>query len=240
MLASDAIKAALREGNLISISATPTDAQNTEGLTLLNGILAATPGWAAGGELADLNYGGTYDESAVTTTYLPADVRLVLNLSAAASLNLHPKPYDGQRLALVDSGNNLATYNLVLSGNGRTIEGAATLTLSTSGSTRQWLYRADLGDWKRLTDLVLADSLPFPSEFDQYFAVLLAMRMNPRYGQELQQGSALWLEQMSNQLEARYRKPRPPAELGTAGLLGGSPSFLGTQADFNAGRVWPI
>lgn len=218
--ASETITAALREGNLLGINATPSTAQQTEGLVRLNSLLLATVGNEAGEELRDFQVGGYYDQSQSFTEYLPENTRLVCNLEAGRTLKLHPQPYDGQRLAVADASGNFATNNLVLDGNGRRIEGAATLTLSTNEQARQWIYRGDLGEWKTVTELILTDDLPFPVEFDDYFTILLSMRLNPRYGQELQQGSAAWLDQMANRLESRYRKPRRVQDWGSLGLLG--------------------
>lgn len=237
--ALEVITAAYRESNLLGINASPSTAQQTEGLTLLNSVLLASVGFEVGEELTDLNVGGTYDDSQAIAEFVPENARLVLNLASARSFKLHPRPYEGQRLAVADAGNNLATYNLTLDGYGRLIEGAATLALSTDGEARQWIYRADLGDWKRLTSLALADSLPFPIEFDDYFRILLAMRLNPRYGQELQQGSAMWLNTISTQFEARYRRPRPTQDWGTPGLLGQrGRAYGGSSATFSRGRAW--
>lgn len=237
MLASEAVTAALREGNLLGINATASTAQLAEGLTLLNSVLLASVGYEAGEELADLNIGGTFDQSALVTQYVPENARLVLNISGARTLYLHPQPYEGQRVAVADAGNNLATYNLTLNGNGRRIEGATTVVLSTNSLSRQWFYRADLGQWKQLTSLALSDALPFPAEFDDYFRILLAMRLNPRYGQELAQGSAVYLNSISSQLEARYRKPRRPQDWGSLGLLN---QRRGTLAAPSSVFGWPF
>lgn len=218
-LASEAIDRAYREVNLIAAGANAPTVQQTEALTLLNGILSATFGFAAGEELRDLNIGGEYDESWALNTYAPENVRLVLNLGAARTISLHPQPYEGQRLAVADAGANLATYPLTLDGNGRRIETTATLVLNTSSLAAQWFYRADTGNWQRLELLEVGDDLPFPVEFDDYFVILLAMRLSPRHGRELMQSSAVWLDSMSTQLQARYRRPRPVQDWGSLGLL---------------------
>lgn len=221
-IASEVITAAYREGNLLSINASPTTAQQTEGLSRLNSLLPSVLGQEVGQELFSLTIGGEYDQGDLLPDYLPENVRLVLNVAGAKTYKLHPNPYDGQRVAIVDAADNLTTYNVTLNGNGRKIEGAATKVLSTNGQTREWFYRADLGDWKPLTSLALTDSIPFPAEFDDYFIILLSMRLNPLYGQELQVTSAQWLQSMASRLEARYRRPRDIQDWGSLGLLGQS------------------
>lgn len=202
--------------------ASVSSTQETEALTLLNSILPATLGFAAGEELRDLNIGGEFDQSWAADCHVPENTRLVLNLSAARTVELSPWPYEGQRFAVADAGANLATYNLIVDGNGRRIETTATVTLSTSSLSRQWFYRGDTANWQRLDGLVAADTMPFPTEFDDYFIILLAMRLNPRHGRDLAQASAAYLGTMTTQMEARYRRPRPVQDWGSLGLLGES------------------
>jgi hypothetical protein len=234
-LASVAIKRAYRTSNLIPLVATPSDNQIAEALPLLNEQILSALGFEAGQELCDLTIGGEFDQSFRCGQWVPENARLVLNLSGATTLKLHPSPYEGQRLAVADAGNNLATHNLILDGNGRTIEGASTLTLSTSGDTRQWIYRADTANWVKITALVIDatptdDPLPFPQEFDGFFVKRLAMELNPSYGQSLSAETIASLTRIEGKLRARYRRPRPKQELGTLGLMG--------QRGFTAGESW--
>ena len=237
-LASDIIQRAYREGNIIPLNATPNADQVSEALPLLNEQFLAALGFEAGEELSDLNIGGQFDQSAWCSTYVPANARLILNLGGALSFNLEPWPYEGQRLAIADAGDNLATYNLTLNGNGRLIEGSSSLVLSTSGDTRQWLYRADTANWVKMTALASGDAMPFPQEFDSFFTTRLAMRLNPRYGQTLSPATVAELSKIEGKLRARYRKPRPVQDM-PRGLLNGRRGAFGlTQADFNAGRTF--
>lgn len=236
-LASDIIQAAYRESNLIAIVATPNTNETNEALGRLNGLILSTIGNEAGEELRDLNIGGSFDQSSYCSQWVPANARLILNLTAAVSYNLHPEPYEGQRLAMVDVGGNLATRNLTLTGNGRKIEGGASLVLSTNGMDRQWMFRADVANWVKLTSLASSDAMPFPTEFDDYFIVSLALRLNPRHGAALSQESQAALAQQKTQIRARYRRPRPTQDTGSLGLLGQrGNAFNPSTADFNAGR----
>lgn len=238
-LASDIITRAHRESNLIPLVGTPNANQQTEALPLLNEQLLAAIGFEAGVDIGDLNIGGEFDQSSYCSQWVPADARLVLNLGGATNYKLDPQPYDGQRLAVADAASNLATYNLTLSGNGRKIEGAASITLNVNGDTRQWLYRADTANWVKINALVAADAMPLPQEFDSFFVTRLAMRINPRYGQSLGQATLTELTNIERKLRARYRKPRPVQDSGSLGLLGQRRGQFGlSQADFNAGRSW--
>lgn len=204
-LVSDIIRRAHRESNLIPLGATPSAAQITEALELFNTLIMSTVGNEVGDELSDFNYGGTYDQSSWLNQWVPDNLRLIFNLTAAVSLNTDPYPYEGQRLAFVDAKNNLATYNVTLNGSGRLIEGATTLTLNTNGETRQWIYRADIGSWTKIATLLSSDAMPFPVEFDDYFAVMLGLRINPRYGQELSTSTFEALKRTRGQIRSRYR-----------------------------------
>ena len=217
---SEICRKAYREINMLGIKASMITEQEDEALELLNTLIPSTLGSEIGEELRDFQVGGTYDQTTGWTEYLPENTRLVCNISSGRTLKLHPMPYDGQRLAVVDASGNFATNNLVLDGNGRTIESASTKTLSTNSQTREWFYRADLGDWKAVTDLALADDMPFPVEFNDFWRILLAARLSSRYDQELNQSSMMWLDQMANRLDARYRRPRRVQDWGSLGLLG--------------------
>lgn len=219
-LLSDIIRAAYRETNLIAKVSDPDENEMVEGLDRLNVILASLMGSEIGLGLNDLAIGGDLDRSSSVTEFLPEDVRLVLNLSASQSFKLHPQPRDGARLTIVDGLATVGTYTVALDGNGRLVEGAANLDILTSDDLGQWMYRADLANWVRLAELGEGDDMPFPGEFDDYFVVKLAMRLNPRHGAPLAQESQAALQDAQQRLQARYRKPRPAQELGTLGLMG--------------------
>ena len=211
-LVSDIIQQAYRESNLIALGATYSTNQGTEAVKRLNVLVLSVLGQEAGCKLSDVLVGdsnvtddgnsSTWDED----TPLPANSRIVANLESATELLLPVTPEDGARLAVIDASANLATYNLTLTGNGRLIESATSLVLSTDSLARQWFYRADLGDWRRVTDFVEADEFPFPPEFDDYFVTLLAMRLNPRYGRTLGEESAAALSKARTAFRNRYRQ----------------------------------
>ncbi len=219
-LVGDIITAAYRESNLIPVVATPTSWQQAEALGRLNTTVSSTVGFEVGKELKDITVGGQFDQSSLLTSWIPENVRLVLNLSSSLTLNLDPRPYEGQRFAIVDVLNNLSTASLTLNGNGRTLELDTSEVFDSDGFYGQWLYRADIANWTRISDLAIDDDLPFPSEFDDYFIVSLALRINPRFAQSLSQESAMALQRQREQIRARYRRPRRPQDTGTLGLFG--------------------
>lgn len=234
-LVSSIIKRAYRKTNLIPLVGSPNANQTTEALEMLNSLLLSSLGNEAGEELVPLNFGGNYsehDQSPVCDRWLPNNTRLMLNLTAADAVDLDPYPYEGQRFAITDMGENLATRNFTLNGNGHLIEGATTLVLSTNGMTAQWMYRSDAG-WVRMEELEAADNMPFPAEFDMYFVVSLALQINPQYGQELSSADFEMLRRARSQLRARYRN-RKGEMLPDFGLV--DPYDLYTYSDsFNYG-----
>lgn len=225
-LVSDIIQQAYRDGNLIPIGATVTSAESTEGLKRLQVLILSVLGHEGGEKLSAFPVGNNnvtnptdWVPTVNSTDYLPLNVRVVANLEAAQTLYLNPKPQDGSRLAVIDASANFATYNLTLNGNGRKVDGGTTDVLSTNSQSIQYFYRADLGDWKVITTLATSDEMPFPEEFDDFFVILLAMRLNPRNSQPMSQESAAMLERAREQFRSRYSQIiNTPADLGVLNL----------------------
>jgi hypothetical protein len=207
-LASSIITDAYRESNIIPAGNSPTTTQQTEALGKLNTLILSTIGNEAGDGFDDYNIGGTTDQSNYLLNYIPANARVLLNLTGGKSYKLHPNPFEGQRLGIVDVIGNLATYPVTLDGNGRNIEGTPTLVLNVNSDNRQWMYRADIGQWVKITTLLYTDTIPFPQEFDDYFITMLAMRLNPRYGQSLAAESQETLKRSRSLLRDRYHAYR--------------------------------
>lgn len=228
---------AYRESNIIPMGVSPNTNQQTEALARLNSLVLSTIGNEVGDALDDLNIGGNYDQSSLTDEFIPDNARLVLNLSAADTLKLHPSPIEGQRVSVVDAKDNLATYNLTIDGNGRQIEGASSVVLNVNGETRQWMYRADLGEWVKISALLIGDALPFPQEFDDYFITMLAMRLNPRYGQALSNETMLAMRRARSQLRARYHAWRQiRSDLDTRGFHNDPQNWSSRPNEFKTGR----
>jgi hypothetical protein len=239
-LVSSIITQAYRESNLIAVGTTPTANHIAEALDRLNSIVMSTIGNEVGDPLIDVTVGGTYDESEVLSPWVPKNTRLLLNLTAAETYYLHPNPKNGQRFALADIDNNLSTYNVIINGNGRSIEAAATLTLATNGLARQWMYRGDTGNWVRVATLTSSDQLPFPEDFDDYFITMLALRINPRISQQMSAESLKALSRSRSQLNARYNVPYEiEPDLNMRNSLSQKRRTNTTGDDFNTGRVYP-
>lgn len=249
-LVSDIIRDAYRESNLIAISADPTSAEQTEGLRLLNRFVSSVYGLEDGEGLQPILVGrnnisrpsGYPDYNQVpdeTDWFVPANSRLILNLTSAQSVYLDPNPEDGARFSVQDKSGNLATYNLTVYGNGRTIASATSVTLSTNSLNRDYTYRAESGDWTVVSPLIAADTFPFPTEFEDLFVIGLAIRLNPRHAVELDSQSEIVYQRLMRSFKARYRQHNEVgAELGLLKTTGYRHSSDGRKnhRDFDAGR----
>lgn len=207
---------AFRENNITDPEESISSAQFTEAVTRLKRIIERVYGKEIGEDFEQLSYGSNNASNSfarafnreinVRNTYLPSNVRIMLNLTSSAEINLDPNPEDGARLALVDVSGNLSTNNLTINGNGRNIEGSTSVVLNTDSLNAEWFYRADLGNWVRVSSLTEASEMPFPTKFDDYFIIRLAMRLNPRYGAETRQETMMELQSVLKQLRAQYRQ----------------------------------
>lgn len=214
-LVSEIITQSLRESNVIAISASPTPDEATEALDRLQSVVLSVLGNEIGYVLEDWNVATATSIlkpsgfAAPTSGFtVNPQSRLICNLTEETTLNLDPQPQDGQRLAIVDAKNNFSTFNLILNGNGRLIEGSTSQTISTDLTRKQWVYRSDQSNWVTVDPITSGGEMPFPEEFDDYFIILLAMRLNPRFGRPLTEESALRMKQQHEQLLMRYNQSR--------------------------------
>lgn len=251
-LVSDIITDAFRQSNLIALGTTPTTAENTEALRYVNRIVKSVLGNEVGDPLTSFPLGKSqivrpsnfpsWNQNPGSDWVVPRNIRLNVNLTAALTVYLNPMPNDGCRFAVSDAVNTLGTYPLTVMGNGRFIEGAATLVLNTPGTETEWVFRADTGNWQKVTPLLLADTFPFPEEFDDFFIVLLALKINPSNGLQLDPQSQQTMMRARTQLRARYRQYSPSRahaslrELGGGSLGPSQPSFGDAPYLFNSWR----
>jgi len=165
--------------------------------------------------------------------FIQTNTRVMCNLTANGFINLHPKPHDGARMGIVDvvgnfsspselettggilvettdglvletTGDTPTPVTLTIYGNGRTIEGEPMMVYSAIDKAREWIYREDLGDWVVSSPLDLNGIMPYPPEFDDMFIIMLALRLNPRYGQIMHPASVEALKSFKTKFSARY------------------------------------
>lgn len=213
-----------REGNLVPIGETPSDAERAEGLDVLNGYLNALFGYELG-ELFVMDWpippsrtspvSSQYpllpfntDLPADVWPYPPQNVRLLTKISAAQTIYFPSDPSDGARIALVDVG---STADLTISGNGRLIEGSASLTLTPADDApRTWFYRADLASWQRLTPIAdNSEDVPLPDAFDDMLSTGIAIRLSGRNEEDVPAEVLSTNSKGLRLLKARYRQKMP-------------------------------
>lgn len=206
----------LRESGVLAAGETPEADIFDEALRKVNTLYRGLLGAELGEPLKTVNYGkaglsNTFSKnedmsSDVNAVYFPENIRLLFNIEDEETIYLHPNPNDGARIAVIDNGGNFATYNVTLNGNGRQIESADTVALATNSLAREWFYRADLGNWMRVSDLEADTESPFPSEFDDLITTLLAFRLNPRFAAQTSEEMSVVLRRIRSLFRARYRQ----------------------------------
>lgn len=222
--ASELVKQAYRELNLVAANISLTADQESEGLTLLNRYLDSLLGF----ELGELLFDWTVPPSTTSPVparfpqyptprnlpsdvwpYPPLNVRLLLKLVDDTTIYLQQDPSDGARMLFVDLGND-TTNNLTVDANGRLVKGAETLTDTPSNLNQQKLfYRADLGNWQLITELALTDNSPLPSKFDDVLALGTAMRLAPRHGKSLTAEAVAAHRRLLRIMKSQYRQEVP-------------------------------
>lgn len=216
---SDIVQQAYREIDQIDeISGELTRNQFNEGLNRLNSIIDSSLGYEAGELLRDWPIGDYGSEYTVKERYLqneetkpPINSRIIMGKEESFTVYLPPKPRDGSRIGVIDPHSLLSTYTITLDGNGRTVEGSATSSVTTAGTEKIWFYRADLADWVLFSTLGGADDMPFPDEYDDYFIVELSQRLAPRHSANIHPASIARARRVLSKLRSRYRQTHDEA-----------------------------
>lgn len=216
-LVSSIITDAFRESNILGLRKAPDAFQVAEALRLYNSNIRAIYGGNAGEGLTDWPL-GTFglDEPGVVDPRTPDQIqrpagnsRLIATNANAITVYLPAYPQDGARMAIVDPYNRLSGAPVTVDGNGRPIESAASVTLNVDGTTYGWFYRAELGQWLKILSLAETDENPFPDGYDPFFIIGLALRLNPRYGREMDPQTQAVFKQNRREFIARYLQSEP-------------------------------
>ena len=220
-LISSIILAAFRESNILPLGRDPTANQGAEALQLYNDLLSSLYGTSEGERFQDWPL-GDFDRNPDDLWYRdlcyltdwqlnnpPINMRLIATNTVARTVWFTPRPQDGARYAIADPYGRLAAFPITLQGNGRPIDGAASLVLNVDNTFREWIYRADKAAWLPISPVIATDENPFPDNFNTMFQILLAMRINPRYGRTLDQQSIAALKQNKQDFHNRYLQSRP-------------------------------
>lgn len=213
---SSIISDALRETNLTPLGVAPNADQMNEGFRLLSTIVSNVLGNEAGEQLTPMPLGQNdivsprgypwWSNELPGNIFLQTNTRIMCNLNGPGMVNFHPRPHDGARMGIVDVSNNFSEFPLTIFGNGRNIEGSPSMVYDTDGEIRQWLYREDIGNWVTVIPLDMNGQMPWPPEFDDMFIIMLATRLNPRYGQIMHPASMETLKMAMTRFSARYKQ----------------------------------
>lgn len=227
-LVADIVSQAFREGNFTAVGEETTPEELAEGVARLRNLVNAVFGFELGELLRDwyvpqeLNpeapLGRLRDASGagVTTSvpyaYPPSNVRLLVGLSTPRTLYFPANPSDGARMAFLNMGTP-DTVDVTLSGNGRFIEGETSITSDADATPdpvafhgRKWLYRADRGEWVRLTQIAADGSVPTPPEFDSLWICGLAIALAARFQANIQPQIVQTYRDMTSRLKMRYKQ----------------------------------
>lgn len=223
---SDIITQAFRESNIVPIGQAPTTPAQTEAFGRLQSLVAGVYGDDVGERLQDWLVGNAgvhwpymrgWNE--LQWRYPIANSRIVLDHTTPQTLYWPLAPDNGARMQIIDLGDVLATYPITIDGNGRLVEGVRNLVLNTAGLNRTWMFNADTSNWVVQELIALDGEMPFPIEFDDYFIIKLAARINPRFGRSLDDITIARLNEMQERLESTYRQTRAmPAPIGVRRL----------------------
>jgi len=197
------VSEAFRENNLTLVGDVPDGAEYNEAEKRLLRIISSTFGIAFGEPLETVIHNRDEQEP------LLPNVRLLVTSDTFNTVTLAKTPYDGQRFAVVDPEGLLAASPLVVTTEAGTVEGVTSITLDTAGLIREWFYRADTGNWVRVTGLTAESESPFPPEFDDLLTQWLAIRIATRYGVQTSAESSQVYRDILKMFKARYRQNRP-------------------------------
>lgn len=216
---SEIINQAFRDGNFVAVGEDPTAAEVAEAMPRLNNLIASLFGIELGEVVREWPVPTVWyptaplrsqlmlmgESAAESWAYPPANVRLVVRITAPSTVYFPLDPQDGARIAYADVGSSAA---LTLNGNGRLIDGEEEITGSPPAEgNRTWLYRADLGNWIQLKNPLAADDeVPLPPEFDDLLVTGLAIRLGPRFGVKIDDTIIARFVDMSSRLKKRYKQ----------------------------------
>lgn len=176
-----------------------------DGLVALNALLDSLPANGVGSPLTPINVSEGHDSSGNEALFVA---------SGGVRITLPEMPIDGMRVQVVDVGGAFGVAPVTLERNGRLLEGAANnATLSDVGLNRTWLYRADLGDWRRIGSLTATAQIPYPSRFDEAIAAQLAAKLAPTYSVPVTGDLAEMIASGRQAMAAAYTQLGAPASL---------------------------
>lgn len=202
---------AYQVNNLIALTVAPSGAEQEKGLRIFNRVFTSILGSDMGESLAPATLtGDVLSYSTTDKIKLPEPVRpntrLVCTLSSATTVLLPESPQDGARFSVSDYGKTFSVNNLTLAGNGSFIEDVTQLVLDVDGVSSEWFFRQDTNNWFKVVPFLLTDTFPLPTEFEELFIYLMALRMASSEGVPVNPSVEYVIKTARNQIRSRYRQ----------------------------------
>jgi hypothetical protein len=153
---------AFREGNILPLGKAPTDNQVTEALRLYQQNIRSIYGGDAGENLTDWPLGSfAYDEPQLSSLSHADCIQRPRSTNRAdrdEHRSAQDRLFDAVPAGWRSHGDcgpvwPARGFPVTLDANGRTIEGNPTVVLNVNGTFQEWFYRADKGNWVKLTSL---------------------------------------------------------------------------------------
>jgi hypothetical protein len=210
-LLSDIVTTAFRESGIIPVGETPGVDEVAETVPLLANLINSVLQGEFGELLVPYNvgtsgvtYGPNIDN--LIDTIIPLNSRLYCNLSAPTTLYFPPTPHDGAIVSIKDvAGTFSTTAPLTLVGNGRQVAGGTSQVQNSSNYDKTWMFQT-FGGWTILSTVSAGtDTVPFPTIFDDMWSIMLAMRINPRYGAQLDEQTLAHLKRLQKRFKTQYK-----------------------------------
>lgn len=136
------------------------------------------------------------------TTLYGGNVRLTCTTTCTVTLPAAPR--DGWRVVVAYL---VAGQTLTLARNGKLIGGAAANVTPATGA--EYLYRADLADWRSPLVAALSDVVPWPDEHLRGLAAMLALEMQPAVGLPVKMDTRTLAASTERQMVGRYHRRHP-------------------------------
>ena len=141
-----------------------------------------------------------FDLTTPTDMTVHDDMRLLVT-SASVTITCPDAPQDAARFAIIPMNGNVT-----LAPNARLLEGASSNVTVSSAS--EWMYRADLGDWRAVTTLTNASNNPYPDWAEQSIVFIAAEAMAPAFSVQLTEQMGALVNEAKAKLLARFGRPR--------------------------------
>jgi hypothetical protein len=226
MTLRDLVQQGLRESGIIPVGSQPDSDIFEETLGKLKSIISRIFGEELGEFLSDVDV-----DECVKREGIRGNSRVLFLAPEALTLTLPKAPQDGSRFSVVDVSSGFSSYPLTLQGNGRKIGESAQLILNTNDTNKEYFYRADLAQWREVTSLTADDESPFPAMYDDLLTIMLAMRINYRYGMQTDLSS---FQKLQRRFKSQYKQAQ---EVGVESSLLRLTSNINFISDFNTGRI---